>query len=151
MALTVSRSADIDASLDAVRSVLRDLATYPDWMPIVSSVEADDDDHSFVELRVPIGPFARSKRLRMKRTIDESSVVVFARYEADGRSHANWELRLELNEVDSGTAVHALLRYDGKMWTPGPVEEALDRGLDAGILQLQEFVSKGSDTNPSTS
>lgn len=142
MALTVSRSADIAASTDEVLAVLRNLSTYPDWMPIVSSAVADGDDHWIVELRVAIGPFARSKRIRMQRIVDSSQLVVFTRGEADGRSHATWELRLELNAIDIGSSVDATLRYEGKMWTPGPVEDALESGLDKGIVQLQEFVTQ---------
>ncbi len=142
MALTVSRTADIAGPPTAVHAVLRDLTTYQKWMPIVSSVDVDDADHWYVELRVAIGPFARSKRLRMKRTIDDADQLVFSRSESDDRSHASWELRFELNASDNSTTVHASLHYEGKMWTPGPVEDALDSGLDKGIEQLQEFVSQ---------
>lgn len=144
MALTVSRTAAISASPGAVRSVLRDLSTYPGWMPIVSSVQADGADHWLVELRVAIGPFARSKRIRMMRAEDRSDTVVFTRSESDGRSHSKWEMQLDLEARDSHTTVSAVLRYEGKMWTPGPVEDALNNGLDKGIAQLQEFVAEES-------
>jgi carbon monoxide dehydrogenase subunit G len=142
MALTVSRTADIAAASDAVQAVLRNLSTYPDWMPIVSSAKTDGDDHWLVELRVAIGPFARSKRIRMRRSVDSPQLIVFTRSEADGRDHATWELRLELVKSEIGTNVNAMLRYEGKMWTPGPVEDALESGLDNGIVKLQEFVTR---------
>ena len=141
MALTVSRTAEISGPPTTVHAVLRDLATYEEWMPIVSSVDVDIADHWYVELRVAIGPFARSKRLRMKRTTDAADQLVFSRSESEGRSHATWELQIELDASDNSTTVHASLHYEGKMWTPGPVEDALESGLDKGIVQLQEFVS----------
>jgi len=141
MSFTVSRAAVIEAPLSQVVGALRDLSTYPAWVPIVSRIEPDGDEHWFVELRVAIGPFARSKRLRMKRSIDDVDRVVFVRAESDGRSHARWELSLTLKPADDQTSVHAVLDYDGKMWTPGPVEDALHSGLDTAIDRLQMFVN----------
>ncbi|MGA0217563.1 MAG: SRPBCC family protein [Ilumatobacteraceae bacterium] len=140
MSFSVSRSAVIEAPLSQVVGALRDLSTYSEWVPIVSRVEPDGDEHWFVELGVAIGPFARSKRLRMKRSINNFDRVGFVRDESDGRSHAGWELNLTLKSVDAQTSVHAVLDYDGKMWTPGPVEEALHSGLDSAIDRLQTFV-----------
>ncbi len=140
MSFTVSRVAIIEAPLPQVVGAMRDLSTYSEWVPIVSRVEPDGDEHWFVELRVAIGPFARSKRLRMKRSIDEGKQIGFVRDESDGRSHAGWELSLTLEPADHQTSVHAVLDYDGKMWASGPVEEALHSGLDAAIERLQEFV-----------
>ena len=141
MSFSVSRTATIEAPLPLVRSVLRDLSSYSEWVPIVSSVEPDGDEHWFVELRVSMGPFARSKRLRMKRSVDDSNKVCFTREESDGRRHARWELCLTLESVADETSVDAALDYDGKMWTPGPVEEALHSGLDAAIDRLHKFVA----------
>ena len=49
------------------------LDAYPTWMPLIHDVDAlDDADVDTpawnVELRARVGPFARSKRLRMERT-----------------------------------------------------------------------------------
>ncbi|HEY6414605.1 MAG TPA: hypothetical protein VIX41_00150, partial [Acidimicrobiales bacterium] len=52
-----------------------DLAHYPEWLDIVpraTPVEAQDGDPGpawSVDLRGRLGPFARSKRLRMVRTV----------------------------------------------------------------------------------
>ena len=55
-----------------------DLAHYPEWLDIVpraTPVEARDGDPGpawSVDLRGRLGPFARSKRLRMVRTVHEA-------------------------------------------------------------------------------
>lgn len=140
MAFTVSRTVEFAASLESVRPLLRDLSTYPKWVPIVSSVEQDGDQHWIVELRVSIGPFARSKQLRMERSVDDGEHIMFTRNESDGRKHAHWELRFDVSAVGSETSVTAVLQYQGTMWTPGPVEDALHSGLDAAVEQLRELV-----------
>jgi carbon monoxide dehydrogenase subunit G len=142
MAFTVSRAVEFAAPMEAVRPVLRDLSTYPKWVPIVSSVEQNGEQHWIVELRVSLGPFARSKQLRMERSVDDDEHIMFTRNESDGRKHAHWELRFEMSDVSSKTLVTAVLEYQGTMWTPGPVEDALHNVLDAAVEQLRELVKQ---------
>jgi hypothetical protein len=83
-----------------------------------------DGDGWTVDLRGRLGPFARSKRLRMERTVREDpSRVVFERRERDGRSHAPWMLTAEVAPLADGSRLTMHLHYGGGLW--GPVLERL--------------------------
>lgn len=122
---------DVVASLDAphpdqaVWAVVADLGTYPEWLDIVPRADPDGDGGWTVDLRGRLGPFARSKRLRMVRTeADEPSLAVFERDERDGRQHAPWELRAEVEPTGGGACRLTMrLHYGGSLW--GPVLERL--------------------------
>ena len=87
-----------------------------------------------VDLRGRLGPFARSKRLRMVRTeLVEPSLAVFERRETDGRHHSHWMLRAEVSRRPAGSALLMRLHYGGGLW--GPVLERL----------LSEEVERGRD------
>jgi hypothetical protein len=124
--------ATLDAPTDAatLRPWLDDLARYPEWLEIVPravAVDAHDDDVGpawSVDLRGRLGPFARAKRLRMVRTVDEPTHVRFERAEHDGRDHSEWVLDAALDDVDGGTRLTMRLHYGGRLWVP-----ALDRLL----------------------
>lgn len=125
---------DVTASIDApceperLFSFVCSLDAYPAWLSILPRVdpagpergEVDPDegdgsgsdageDHRawLVELRGKIGPLARSKRLRMVRTVYEAPRLVrFERTEHDGRSHSAWVLDAEvvpLGDTDPAT------------------------------------------------
>ena len=101
MSIDVRASLDADVPSGRLFAVIRDLGTYPQWLDIVHLAQVDeiiDGLQSWnVELRAKIGPFARSKRLRMVRIRDESpSTVVFERREKDGKKHAPWVSRSEV-------------------------------------------------------
>ena len=121
-----------------------DLAAYPSWLRLVHAAEPVGDSPASawsVELRARVGPLARSKQLRMERTmLVPDEVVVFERAEVDGRQHARWELRAELRSNDDhGTVLTMHLAYDGALWTGGLMERVLDeeiRRARAGLLQL---------------
>ena len=94
------------------------LEAYPEWMRLVHEVEAVAEQPRpawEVELRARVGPFARSKRLRMERTQHEvDRLAVFERAEVDGRQHAAWTLRAELEPLgESSTKMTMHLAYDG--------------------------------------
>ena len=109
---------------DAVFAVVEDLGTYPDWLDIVPRAEPDGADAWSVDLRGRVGPFARSKRLRMVRTVHEPPVAVrFERAEHDGRQHSPWVLRAEVAPAPGGTRLTMHLHYGGSLW--GPVLERL--------------------------
>jgi hypothetical protein len=123
----------VRATLDAPCSpaqlfeVVSDLTRYPKWLDIVPRVvdAADGDTPAWtVDLRGRLGPFARSKRLRMVRTrLDEPKVVVFERQERDGRTHSPWLLEAKVDAEGDGSALTMRLHYGGKLW--GPVVERL--------------------------
>ena len=105
--------------------MVADLATYPRWLEIVPRADPDADGGWTVDLRGRLGPFARSKRLRMERTVAEAPrLAVFERAERDGRHHSPWVLRAEV-EADRRPASRLTmhLHYGGSLW--GPVLERL--------------------------
>ena len=140
--MRTSESVDVPAPRTAVFPHVADLSAYPTWLPLVhEAVAAPGDEPAWeVELRARVGPFARSKRLRMALTeMVTDRLVVFERAEIDGRDHARWALRAELVEIDVGTRVTMHLAYDGGLWTAGILERVLDeevrRGRD-GLVAL---------------
>ena len=97
-----------------------DLDRYPSWMRLVHAAERVDDPEDrpawTVELRARVGPLARSKRLRMVRSeAVPDQLVVFERAELDGRVHARWALRAELEptpgrqRADDATVVQRIV------------------------------------------
>lgn len=125
---------DVTATLDAPHPPERlfplvdDLGRYPEWLDIVPRAEAcpDEDGAWSVDLRGRLGPFARSKRLRMIRTERlHPTSVRFERRETDGRRHSPWVLTATLTPLDaSGCRLTVHLHYGGSLWWP-----ALDRIL----------------------
>ncbi len=103
-----------------------DLGLYPRWLDIVPRAVPEDGDEPawVVDLRGRLGPFARSKRLRMVRTTqDAPAKVVFERRERDGRSHSAWVLQAEVEPVDGDSRLTMHLHYGGGLW--GPVLERI--------------------------
>lgn len=107
---------------ERVFAEVADLATYPYWLGIVQAAEPMADEAAWsVELGARLGPFRRTKRVRMVRTVCEEPVAVrFERMEDDGREHSPWVLRAELvPAADRGTEVTMHLHYGGSAWLPG--------------------------------
>lgn len=106
-----------------------DLGRYPQWLDIVpraSAVEAHAEDPGpawSVDLRGRLGPFARSKRLRMARTVHEPGRVRFERVEHDGRQHAAWVLAAEVTAHGDESRLSMHLHYGGSLG--GPLVERL--------------------------
>lgn len=128
---------DIAATLDApcgpndLYHWVEDLSRYPSWLDIVPRavpVDAHDDDEGpawSVDLRGRLGPFARAKRLRMVRTVNERGRAArFERAERDGRDHSDWVLDATVTDIDRGSRLTMRLHYGGRLWMP-----ALDRLL----------------------
>ncbi|HMV75939.1 MAG TPA: SRPBCC family protein, partial [Microthrixaceae bacterium] len=111
MDVTATLAADVP--IDALFEVVADLGTYPEWLDIVGRAEPLDpatgadgtaEDAAWsVDLKGQVGPFRRSKRLRMVRaSFDDPDAtgrasVRFERRELDGRSHSDWVLSAELS------------------------------------------------------
>ena len=90
-----------------------------------------------VELRAKIGPFARSKQLRMVRTVCEPyNEIVFTRVEADGREHAPWALTVKVAPEGTGSSVEIHLDYGGRLWTAGVMERVLRDNIEEGKRRL---------------
>jgi hypothetical protein len=96
-----------------------------------------------VEIRAQVGPFARSKQLRMVRARHEPDrLVEFERTEIDGRNHARWALRVEVEPVDDTSSFVTMhLAYDGALWTGGLLDRVLDEEIRRGRVGLTALVS----------
>lgn len=134
--MNYTSSVDIAAPLVSVLPHVNTLDEYPAWMPLIHSIEADGDNAWIVELRAKVGVFARSKRIRMRRTINTESRIVFEREENDGRSHSPWTLSAELHETSGITTVTMHLAYGGSLWTAGVLDRILAAQVDAGKANL---------------
>jgi uncharacterized protein YndB with AHSA1/START domain len=133
----------VPAAPERVFPFVVDLGEYPRWLPLVHAAAPVADGAWSVELRARVGPFARSKQLRMARTeLVPNELVVFERAEVDGREHARWALRAELLGGEAGTTVTMHLAYDGGLWTGGILERVLDEEIRRGRSGLVELVSE---------
>jgi hypothetical protein len=126
VAVDVTESLDAACSPEHLFSLVEDLSGYPGWLTIVPFAAAEanaavdepaDGDEGpawLVELQGRIGPLARSKRLRMVRTMHERpSHVRFERHERDGRTHSPWVLDATIEATDEGARVTMHLHYGG--------------------------------------
>lgn len=120
-----------------------DLARYPSWLEIVTRAEAIEgpDPAWSVDLRGRLGPLARSKRLRMVRTVHEpGSHARFERAELDGRQHSPWVLDAEVMPHDDGARLAMGLHYGGSLF--GPVlERVLREEIDRSRVRLLDLVA----------
>lgn len=142
---------DITASLaapctaDQLFDLVDDLSTYPQWNGLVHSAAAEpgDDPVWDVELRARLGPLARSKRLRMVRTVrdERTHAVVFERDQADGRNHSPWVLSANIVEHDGLSTLTMHLHYGGSLWTGGALERVLAEQITSGRQRLLELVA----------
>ena len=146
MAIDVRASFDAEVSDSRLFEVIRDLGTYPKWLEIVhfaDAVDSEDELHAWnVELRAKIGPFARSKRLRMVRAQDQSPhLVVFERREKDGKKHAKWVLRSEVSDANGKSTLVVHLHYGGSLFDGGIVERVLADQIENGKAKLTQFLA----------
>ncbi len=139
-------TAPVAAPVDCVAQILGDLATYPDWLELVteavSSGSAGDHPAWLVTIRAKVGPFARSKKLRMvctaHDTVDAMSMFRFERQETDGRDHSPWTLDASVAPGGTGSTVTMDLRYGGRLWT-APLEPILGSFIDDAGPGLEAY------------
>lgn len=138
-----------------------DLSRYPAWMDLVHDVvevsSPGGDLRTWdVELRAQVGPFARSKRLRMVRSVHEPlHRVVFERAEIDGRRHSTWILAATL-DADAHTEPSAVrttkltmtLIYGGNLWTGAVLQRVLDDHVERGSTALRALLAETRDDGP---
>lgn len=148
---------DVTVRLDAACSCevlfawIEDLATYPHWLDIVSRAVPTDAGPAagevcawHVDLRGRFGPLARSKRLRMQRTVREAPRRVrFERREIDARSHSPWVLDGSVQPADGGARLTMHLHYGGTLWGP-LLERLLTDAIERARPRLAELVAEGS-------
>lgn len=121
-------TADLDTPhpVEQVFALVEDLERYPTWLDIVPRVVQEGDGAWQVDLRGRLGPFARSKRLRMVRTRhDVPHAVRFERDERDGRTHSPWVLDATVEPRGDGSRLTMRLHYGGGLF--GPVLEKVLR------------------------
>lgn len=125
-------TAELEAPVPAATlfAAVEDLDQYPAWLDIVpraDRVEVGSDEGGpawSVDLRGRVGPLARSKRLRMVRTVHEPGIHIrFERAELDGRQHSPWVLDAAVAATAGGSRLTMGLHYGGGLF--GPVMERI--------------------------
>jgi hypothetical protein len=149
--MDLEEAIDLAATRAMVVDVLSDLASYAEWLDIVSlaepaGVDTDDRPVWMVELRARIGPFARTKRLRMVRTVldvgPERTQVLFTRREEGARDYSDWTLSVVVEDAGAAECRVVLrLHYGGSLWTPGPLERVLADQVRVGRERLSRVVA----------
>ena len=154
--MQIERDTEVAGTPERAFALVDDLSAYHRWMDLVHEVHempATEDQRTWdVELRAQVGPFARSKRLRMVRTVHEPGRrVVFERAEIDGRRHSSWILSATLNPVskpvskpESSDAEHTrlvmALTYGGNLWTGAVLQRVLDDHVERGANALRALL-----------
>ena len=136
--MDVVATVDAPVGVEKLFDVVADLATYPQWLSIVhqvtvESIGSDGMSAWQVELRGRVGPFARSKRLRMVQSVcDSPSIVVFERRETDGRKHSPWVLTAQVEATGFGATLTVNLHYGGTLFAGGVLERLLADQITQG-------------------
>lgn len=147
--MRTTSSLDLDAPVASVVPLVDDLSAYTQWMPMIHGIERADDAGETawsVELRAKVGPFARSKRLRMVRTVHDTSpdgsvTVVFVRREVPARQHSAWTMTVRVSPRGPGCTVAMDLEYGGSLWTAGVLDRVLASNIEAGKKGLAAAVN----------
>jgi hypothetical protein len=149
----IVRELDLMASARQAFEFVDDLGRYPAWMRLVHEAipapaaitDPVDTPAWIVELQAQVGPFARSKRLRMIRTVHEApNRARFERSEIDGRTHAPWTLQADIVERTPGSArLTMTLSYGGGLWTGAVLQRVLDDEVTRGSEALERLVRQG--------
>ncbi|MEY4404594.1 MAG: hypothetical protein RI976_525 [Actinomycetota bacterium] len=140
-------SVEVPVSVEKLFDYVADLANYSSWLEFVHKVElvgesTESDTTWLVELRAKLGVLARSKRLRMTRTLCEHpKVVVFERREQDSRRHSEWILRATVSPTATGAKLETNLHYSGNLFTGGMLERALSDQIATGREKLIQQLS----------
>ena len=168
--MQIERDTEVPGTPERAFALVDDLSAYPMWMDLVHEVHvvpATDDQRTWdVELRAQVGPFARSKRLRMVRTVHEPARrVVFEREEIDGRRHSSWILSATLNPVsisvsnpvsnsESSDVDHTRLvmrlTYGGNLWTGAVLQRVLDDHVERGANALRALLVEADVADDAT-
>jgi hypothetical protein len=172
---------ETSASPAELFEIVNDLETFPQWIELVhrvnpaesaDSIDSPPTEHAtalegevgagqgqptwWVVLRAQLGPLARSKRLRMRRTVStpprdgSPGQVRFERAETDGRDHAEWTMEVTVGAVDSAGPADAggpirswarcRLYYGGGLWS-GLLDGQLDVVADRSTIRLRELAA----------
>jgi hypothetical protein len=130
-----------------------DLTGYPEWLNIVwravveeAAAGAPDSEIAWiVDLRGRLGPLARSKRLRMVRTVsDRPTHVRFERRETHGRSSSPWVLDARVEPTANGSRLTMHLHYGGSFGA-GILERMLTDEIERSRPRLRARVAAAAD------
>lgn len=129
---------------------LESLDRYPAWMRLVhraTSLEPDEGRAAWwVELRARVGPFTRSKQLRMVRTeFEPGRRARFERVQADDRDHAAWILDATVDDTDDGASMTMALEYSGQLWSRAVLGRILDDEIRRATKALNELLAAATD------
>lgn len=125
--MDISLQAALDAAPAAVLAEVTDIDGYPAWHGMVKKVVPDGDGW-LVDVGARIGPFNKSKRVRLVRAEDEEpGQVRFVRDEKDGKEHGGWELEGVVDPAtgDGPCTLTFRLLYDGSSPLMGLLEPLL--------------------------
>lgn len=154
-----SSDLDVDAPAATVVEALADLSTYPEWNDLVSQatpaafLDGDPGPAWLTTLRAQVGPFARSKQLRLVRDdstnnggswarmepSDSPVQLCFVRREQDDRSHAQWNMRALVTPAGQRSQVTLELSYDGGLWVPA-LGSILGGAIDRATERLPSYL-----------
>lgn len=148
---------DVEASLQAdcdpaaIYAWVDDLSKYPAWLDIVpdavptQALPGDLGPAWFVTLRGRVGPLARSKRLRMVRTVHEPTRHArFERADDDGREHAAWVLDASVSQTPTGSRLTMGLHYGGTLWVP-MLDRLLSSSIESSRQRLVDLIASAAD------
>jgi hypothetical protein len=143
--MDITASLEAPCTADQLFELVDDLSTYPQWNGLVHSAVAEpgDDPVWDVQLRARLGPLARSKRLRMVRTVRDvqAHAVTFERDQKDGRNHSPWVLSAAIVEKDGLSTLTMHLHYGGSLWSGGALERVLAEQITSGRERLLQLVA----------
>ena len=140
-----------DCSVERLFAELEDLASYPAWLGIVPrAVPLDDAAAWSVDLRGRLGPLARSKRLRMVRTVhDAPTHCRFERREHDGKRHSPWVLDVRVSaDGATGSTLLMSLHYGGS-FGGALLERMLGDEIERSRPALLERLAESAPSDPS--
>ncbi len=140
--MDVSLGAKIDAAPAAVLAEVADLPDYPSWHGMVHKVEPDGDGW-LVDVGGKIGPFTRSKRVRLVRAgegVEGPGEVRFVRAELDGKEHGRWELEASVDPAtgEGPCTLRFRLHYDGSSPLASMLEPLLRAEVHRSADRLRE-------------
>ena len=137
----------MDAAPSAVLAEMADLSGYAEWHGMVKRVELDGDGW-LVDLGGRLGPFTRTKRVRMVRAPHEeesAGQVRFVRHERDRHDHGAWELQCVVDPAagKGPCTLRFRMLYDGSSPLIGMLEPLLRAEVDKSADRLRRRLAAG--------
>jgi len=142
----ITLEAALDAAPSAVLAEVADLPSYPAWHGMVKRVQADGDGW-LVDLGARLGPFTRTKRVRMVRAEDDASdpgQVRFVRAEQDRADYGDWEMLAIVDPAtgDGPCTLRFRLRAEGSSKLIGMLEPLLRAETEKSADRLRRHLAE---------